>query len=433
VAQAHEPTIRVETVTLPAPPAGVQSSALLAAVALLTLGNGLLSTLVGVRGGLEGMAQATVGAVMSAFFAGVVVGSMRTPRLVRAVGHIRAFAALASIASAASLGFVLVVEPVMWIALRAAAGACYAGMVIVVESWLNAATDRARRGRVLATYGVVFYAAWAASQPLLNLAPASGFALFCLVSILFSLALVPITLTRAGVPGVVEADRARLGRLFEISPLGLAGAFTLGVAMSAYWGMAPHVGQTVGFGEATISVFLTATVVGALATQWPLGRLSDHTDRRRVVLAATAVATLAALGLALAVDRAAVVVALAVVLGGAAMPVYSLCVAHVNDQVERGEVVAASSGLILVFGVGSAFGPFTASLVMAALGPRGLFVFMAAVLAAFVVYGLRRLTVSAAPAPETKDSYVAVPHTSHAVLPLHDHGPEAPKGPRAPQ
>ncbi len=424
-------SVQIERVTARVPASGLQSAALLAAVALLTLGNGLSSTVVGVRGGVEGMAQATIGVVMSAFFLGFVAGSIWAPRLVQAVGHIRTFAALASLASAAALGFVLVVEPLAWVLLRAIGGACYAGMVIVVESWLNASTDRAHRGRVLALYGVVFYGAWAASQQLLNLAPASGFALFCLVSILLSLALVPITLTRADVPGVVEADRAPLRRLFQISPLGLAGAFTLGVAMSAYWGMAPSFGQAVGMSEATISLFLTATLVGALAAQWPLGRLSDRTDRRRVVLAATLLAGLAAAGLAAAVDRPAAFVALAVVLGGAAMPLYSLCVAHVNDQIDQREVVAAASALILVYGVGSAIGPFAASVVMGLLGPRGLFAFMAAVLAVFLGYGLHRLVVAAAPAE--KDTYVSVPQTSHAVLPLHEHSPDATAGRRAPQ
>jgi MFS family permease len=412
---------QVTTVELRAP-GRTQSSALLAAVALLTLGNGLLSTVVGVRGGLEGMTETTIGLVMSAFFAGFVAGSIWAPGLVQTVGHIRTFAALASITSAASLGFVLVVEPLFWVVLRAVAGACYAGMVIVVESWLNASTDRARRGRVLAAYGVVFYGAWAASQPLLNLAPASGFALFCLVS-----------LTRAGVPGVVEADRARLARLFEISPLGLAGAFAIGVAMSAYWGMAPSFGQAVGMSEATISLFLTTTLLGALAAQWPLGWLSDRTDRRRVVVAATVSAGLAAVGLALVVDRAWAFIGLAVVLGGAAMPIYALCVAHVNDQIAPREVVAASSALILVYGVGSALGPFGASLVMDAVGPRGLFVFMAVALGAFALYAARRLVVSPPPAPEAKDSWVSVPQTSHAVLPLHEHSPEATAGRRAPQ
>jgi MFS family permease len=423
---------QVATVELRAP-GRAQSSALLVAVALLTLGNGLLSTVVGVRGGLEGMAQATIGVVMSAFFAGFVAGSIWAPGLVQTVGHIRTFAALASIASAASLGFVLLVEPVFWVVLRAVAGACYAGMVIVVESWLNASADRARRGRVLAAYGVIFYGAWAASQPLLNLAPASGFALFCLVSILLSLALVPITLTRAGVPGVVEADRARLARLFEISPLGLAGAFALGVAMSAYWGMAPSFGQAVGMSEATISLFLTTTLLGALAAQWPLGWLSDRTDRRRVIVAATVSAGLVAVGLALVVDHAWAFIGLAVLLGGAAMPIYALCVAHVNDQIETREVVAASSALILVYGVGSAIGPFGASLVMDAVGPRGLFVFMAAALGAFALYAARRLVVSPPPPPEAKESWVSVPQTSHAVLPLHEHSPEATAGRRAPQ
>lgn len=209
-----------ETSTSPAARRGglVQIWALLAGTAFLVLGNGLQGTLIGVRAGIEGMDEVTIGVVMSAYFVGFVAGSMYVPKLVHGVGHIRTFAALASIDSAVALAFAIFVSPAAWIALRAVHGACYAGLIIVVESWLNAAAERHDRGRLLAVYSIVLYAAWAGGQPLIDVAPATGFLLFCLVSICMSLALVPITLTRADVPGVVDATRFNLKRLWSVSP-----------------------------------------------------------------------------------------------------------------------------------------------------------------------------------------------------------------------
>ena len=413
---------------------GLKVTALLVGVALLVLANGLQATLVGVRGGQEGMVEEIIGLVMSAYFVGFALASIYVPKIIQMVGHIRTFAALASISSAAALGFAIFVGVVPWVILRAVGGACYAGMVIVAESWLNAGTTRSRRGRVLALYGLVYYAAWAGSQPLLNVAPVGGFVLFALVSILFSLALVPITLTRAGVPGVVEADRAHLKRLYAISPLGLVGAFALGFAVSAFWGMGPTFGQQIGLSETEISLFLMLALVGALILQWPLGWLSDVVDRRWVVILACAAATVCALGLALAWELEPLLLyPLVLLTGGFAMPVYSLCVAHVNDQIESGEVVSAASGLILVYGLGSAAGPFAASLLMGQTGPGGLFLFMAGVLGSFALYGIWRTGVSVAPARARKESYVSVPQTSHAVLPLHKHSSRQTHGRRAPR
>ncbi|WP_306120894.1 MULTISPECIES: MFS transporter [unclassified Roseitalea] len=412
----------------------LQGLALLLAVALLVLGNGLQATIVGVRGGLEAMSQEIIGLIMSAYFVGFVLGSVYIPGLIQQVGHVRTFAALASIASAAALGFVIFVGPFPWVMLRAVTGACFAGMVIVTESWLNAGTTRDRRGRVLAVYSLVFYAAWAGGQPLLNVAPVDGFVLFALVSVLFSLALVPITLTRTGVPGVVEADRADLKRLHQISPLGLIGAFALGLSVGAFWGMAPTFGQRIGLTEAEISIFLMLPLIGALLLQWPLGWVSDLVDRRWIILGACSAAAVCASGLMLTWDvRPFPFYLLVLLLGGFAMPVYSLCVAHVNDQIDTGEVVAAASGLILVYGLGSALGPFAASVVMGQFGPAGLFAFMSAILGLFAIYGLWRIGVSAAPDKGRKESYVSVPQTSHAVLPLHKHSPQRTPGKRAPR
>ena len=246
-------------------------SALLSGVAILVLGNGLQGTLLGVRAGIEGMAAETIGLIMSAYFVGFAVACFVVPPLVERVGHIRTFAALASIASAVALAHAIFVTAGVWILLRIAQGACYAGLIMVIESWLNASTSRRHRGRVLATYSVVLYAAWALSQPMLSVAPPSDFVLFCIVSICLSLALVPITLMGSGGPGFVTASRTGLRRLYQISPLGLVGALAVGAVTGALLGMGPTFAQNNGLSDFGISAFMGLTIGGALALQWPLG------------------------------------------------------------------------------------------------------------------------------------------------------------------
>lgn len=272
IAPASPPRLRVGPV-----------SALLFGIGLLVLGNGLQGTLLGVRAGLEGFRQETIGLMMSAYFAGYVAGSIWCPRLIDQAGHIRVFAALASIASAATLTHALTIEPTSWTFLRALNGACYAGLGIVTESWLNGHAAPGRRGQLLAIYGVVTMGAWAASQLLLNLADPAGFVLFCLVSVLLSLALVPIALTRAAVPVTADQSRVSLKKLYTISPLGFAGCLLTGLAMSAFWGMGPTFAQQIGLNNIHLSLFMAAPIVGAVVLQWPLGWVSDQIDRRGVI------------------------------------------------------------------------------------------------------------------------------------------------------
>ncbi|RKF13532.1 MFS transporter [Roseovarius spongiae] len=415
--------------------ARIRYLSLLASVAFLVLGNGLQQTLIGLRAGVESYAEETVGVMMSAYFVGFVLASVHAPRVIQQVGHIRAFAAFASAASAVALCFALFVSPAVWILLRVMQGACYAGMIIVVESWLNASAEPSWRGRVLAIYSIVMYAAWAVSQPMVGLAPVSGFALFAVVSICLSLALVPITLSRAGDPGVVLATRVGIRRLLAISPMALTGAFVMGMAVGAFFGMGPVASQQSGFSDARTGMILSAALVGALVFQWPLGWLSDLMDRRLIIFGSSVAGLVVSLLFAgqLGAESEFSVILLAFLLGGTLMPLYSICLAEVNDRIEESELIAAASAFVLVYGVGSAVGPFSASLVMGQVGPAGLFLFIAMVLGLFAGFDALRIRQREKTNARAKQSYVATPSTSHAVLPLHEHGPDRAEDEAAPR
>ncbi len=397
--------------------------ALLFSSVVLVLGNGLQGTLLGVRAGIEGMPEKNIGFMMSAYFMGYLFGSLYSPRLIARVGHIRTFAAFASLVSAVSLAHVLVIGPISWTILRAIHGACYAGLVLVIESWLNGNTESEYRGRVLAIYGVVVMAAWTASQSLLSIADPSGFELFCLVSILLSFALVPVTLANVTTPSVIETKRTGIRQLYQISPIGVVGVFSVGFTFSAFSGLGPTFAQAIGLGREGISAFMGVTLSGALALQWPIGWLSDKIDRRWVIIVGSGLTAVVAFALVLSTNQALVGLStLAFLFGGLSIPIYSLCIAHTNDLISERQLLPAASTLLLVFGAGSVLGPLLAGYGMNHFGPGALFAVISIIEAAFIPFGLYYVRVRP-PVPEAaKEKYVYVPRTTHVILRMDERG-----------
>lgn len=369
-------------------------SALLSGFAALQMGNALQGTLLSVRGGLEGFSPTSIGLVMSGLFGGMAVGSFFAPPLIERAGHTRAFAALASIASAAALVHLLVIEPWTWIAVRTLTGFCFAGLIIIVESWLNGSTDSRHRGRLLAVYSMVGLAAGAVGQLLLSTASPGGYELFVLISIILSLSLVPVMVSKATAP-LPEARQQRpsVVQLYRTSAFGCVGALFTGMTIGGFFGLAPLFTQRIGFDRDEIALAMSAATLGALALQWPLGWLSDVVNRRMVVISMTGCAAVICL-VAAQLGEPAIGLALGVffALGGILLPSHSLLVAHINDHAGGGELVQTSGGLVLVNGTGAALGPVLGGLALESLGTGGLFYFLALAQAAIALFGLYRLT-----------------------------------------
>lgn len=369
-------------------------SPLLLATAILITGNGLQQTLLPVRANLEEFGELAIGLLGSSYYVGFVVGCVLCGRIVQRVGHIRAFAALASIAGAVVLVHALAVEPTLWIALHGLTGFCFAGLYLVIESWLNDKASNDDRGLVMGAYTMIILFVTVVGQMALTLDDPARFPLFAVASMLISLAIVPLALASAPQPATVAQARLRPAKLYAISPIGIVGVFLAGCASGAFWSLAPSYAMADGGDSDDVAVFMSIAVLGGALAQWPVGRLSDRTDRRFVAVGACAVAAAGGVGLAaLGFQRSPEVAALAALVGASAMPLYAICAAHAFDLVERGDFVEMSSGLLLANGIGGAAGPVAASLVMAAIGPEGLFVSTAMAhlaLAAFVLWRLRR-------------------------------------------
>ena len=333
--------------------------ALLTGTAILLLGGGLYGTLLAIRAGVEGYSAGTVGLIMSAYYAGFVLGCLRCPRLIERVGHIRTYAALTAVASAASLAHAIILEPVAWAVLRGVAGFCFAGLYMVIESWLNEKVEKQARGRVFAVYMMVNLGALGIGQLLLLTTSSQDFVLFCAVSILISLAAVPLSLTRVAAPTIEGRDRLSLSRMWRISPLGLITCFGVGLAQGVFWSLTPVFTLSSGLSENGTAIFMTTAVFGGLLLQWPIGWLSDRYDRRGVLCAVVLVTAVLAAGVVATGARTHTegLFVLAAFYGGTSFTIYSLAVAHANDHGSSTGIVALSASLLLVYAIGATAGP----------------------------------------------------------------------------
>lgn len=392
-------------------------SLLLFSQILLLTGHGMQLTLLPLRAQLEGFTLTQIGLTGTAYFVGFTAGCIFTPMVARRAGHIRTFAVLASLASAFILVFPLWPEFWPWLVLRCGAGWCIAGLYTLMESWLNERASNTNRGTVMAVYTLINMTMIMVGQLLINLADISGAVLFAVASILFSAALVPVALS-TDAPAPIRSVRIRLGALWNISHVACIGSVLAGMATGAFWGLGPVYASASGLDTFQITLFIAAAVAGGAVSQLPLGRLSDHFDRRLIVMGAAAAAGAVALLLAALPSLPSTpLIALSFLFGAFVMPLYALSVAHANDRAGPQDFIVIGSGVLMLFGMGSALGAPLAGLVMEPLGNRGLFAFVAAVLALLVIGVLRRRRSRAAPAQqEAEQPFVAV--SDFAPLPL---------------
>jgi len=367
---------------------------LLMSYGLLLLANGAFGTLLGVRSQIEGFSTGIVGLIMAAYFLGLLQGALRAGNVVAAVGHIRAFAAFASVMSVTALLHVIVVDPIAWCVLRFASGFCMAGMIIVTESWLNARSTNRTRGQVMAMYMITNYFAAGCGQFLITVADPAEFQLFSIASIIFSLALVPVLLTRATAPNPPKRAPLHLRELWRTSPLGLVGSFCAGLVNASFYSLGPVFALGLGFSISGTSIFMASVVFGGLLLQYPVGRLSDRMDRRTVLTMVAMATSVACIGIVVASEGDLRFIYIAgAAYGGLSFTVYSLCAANANDFAAPDKLVQTASGLLTAYGFGAFLGPIVAAAFMGYLGPEGLFVMSALVsgfLGMFAVFRMRR-------------------------------------------
>lgn len=390
---------------------------LLLAIFILMLGAGFLTTLVSVRLQASGTEPLVIGLIATSYFGGLAAGAIRIGRLVERIGHIRTFAVVVSLLSVSTLAYSLAERPLLWAALRFVDGCCVAGVYVCLESWLNDRAEGPSRGTILAGYMIALYLGQGIGQQLLNVAGATSATPFVLASLLISLAVLPVALTRMSGPTLPNNMSLSIRRLYSLSPLAIVGVALTGVVLGAFYGLGPVYAGDLGLSVSATAGFMTIVILGGVALQWPLGRLSDRFDRRTVIIATVAGAAISACALSLTAP-VGIGLVLGGLFGGTSFALYPLCVAHANDQLAPTQRVSATGGLVLVYSLGAASGPLLVSSVMTVTGPQALFQVIAVLAACVLGFGMWRRRVGDVVPAEMQQAYQPLPRTTPFVTGL---------------
>ncbi|MGU9961843.1 MAG: MFS transporter [Candidatus Puniceispirillales bacterium WSBS_2018_MAG_OTU23] len=380
---------------------------------LFMAGNGLQGALLGNRADALSFGDIITGIIMSGYFAGFMLGSLLIPRMVVKVGHVRVFGALAGLASSSILAHAVFEYSSVWILMRLITGFAYSGMYIIAESWINDKASNDTRGSLLSVYMIVTMMGLILGLMLLSVGDPTSTDLFLIVSVLVSVAVIPILMTAAKAPEIQETESVSLYRAFRTSPLAVSGMLMHGVSSAVLFGMGAFYATKLGFGLFEISLFMSASMLGALLLQYPLGKLSDIIDRRTVILGVQILAVLAAgLGyFAESLSFYAILIASAFY-GGVHTPLYSLYIAHANDYLNPNQIIGVSSKLVMINGFGAIFGAPIVGYMMGIFGTSAFYPTMAGMhllMTGIVIYRMfvRESTPNLAQSP-----FVAIPARS---------------------
>ena len=391
------------------------SWALFTGFGIIIISHGFQGNLLGIRSVLENFNFIATGTMMSGYFIGFFVGATMVPKLVSKVGHIRVFAAFASMASLSSLVHVVFVDPYVWILARFLTGFSMIGIFIIVESWLNDRANNKTRGKVLSLYMLITYIGMALGNLLLNISDPKNYEPFILISLLFSIALVPILLTKRKPPKFKKTSSIKIKELFKISPFGSFSMFCTGFIFAPIFTLLSVYAITMKLSIFETSLLLVGVMLAGALFQWPIGSLSDKYDRRLIIIGSSLAATFFAISaifvsgagaslsnlflettvsfnyFSTAMDKTKIFLFI-ILLAGVTLPLFSLNLALVNDYIPKEKFVAAGGGLNIIFGLGAMAGPIICSVLMRLLGPNGFFVHLIIFLFAIVIFGFYRLS-----------------------------------------
>jgi MFS family permease len=360
-------------------------------LSLIGLAVGVQGSLLGYRAELEGFSDGLIGLVMSAYFAGFLAGSLLAPKLILQVGHIRTFGAVTALASVTILIHASFVEPWTWAGMRLLTGFAFSSIYVVAESWLNQAANNRNRGQLLSVYMVILLAGTSAGQFMLNLADPAGFALFILISIMVSFAAIPILMTVLPTPPLEETERVSVAHLWRRAPMGVIGIVLVQWCTSVVFGMGAVYGAKMGMSVREVSWFMGSLMAGGMVLQWPLGKLSDHMDRRWVMGVASICAVVAALFAGEQTQAGWWLYGYAFLFGGFCLSQYSLVVALTHDHLRPAEIIPASGTIVMLSGWVSITGPLMVAYGLGSFGLHSFFPMMAGVLLLMAVISIWRV------------------------------------------
>ena len=406
-------------------------SALLVSFAILSIGHGLQNTVIALRASVENYPNWIIGLMTSFYFLGFVFGAHYSSKAISEVGHMRTFAALASLAPSISLLHVLAENEVLWIAYRFIYGFCVASLYLVIESWLNSLSNTKNRAQILSIYMIISFLFVSIGQSLVGLAKPTEFTLFAVSSILISLALVPLSLSKTKQPEISSVKSFGIRKLFSVSPLATVGSFSTGLTIGAFWGLGIIFFLKAGMPVSHAGFALSISYLGGLALQYPIGYLSDIFDRRLTIMITLLLSSISCFVIIYFVsgfnNLNLFTATLCFSLGAFTHTSYSLFIALANDFLKPSETVKATGGLISIFAIGAIIGPILSSIFMQIFNNIGFIIFIGIVNLILASFALYQYLLGKNIPEATSESFVSMPRTTAAIVELDPRGNESPK------
>ncbi len=387
---------------------------LLVAMAILLVGHGLQLTLLPVHAAAQGWTDTAIGLSASAYYLGFVAGCFLVPTVVSAVAHIRTFMVMGAVATISLLAAGLFVWLPAWMGLRFATGFAFAGLYMVIESWLAEASPPNKRGTVLGVYAAICLLGMSGGQALFALVSPDGKELFMIGAAILCAGIIPIGLTRVASPPPPPAIRLSLASLRSVSVVASVAAITGGLITGAFWALGPVVGKAAGLNAAGVGMFMSAGIIGGAVFQVPVGLLSDRIDRRVVIGGVMAAGGLAAgVGWAFAGVSELVLYGAIFMIGATALPLYALGIAHAADS-SKLPLVELSGSILVMHSAGSLTGPIVVAALMDHLGKASFFAFMTVTLLLAAAWTFYRWAAVERRRERRHHAYM-LPHTTQAV------------------
>jgi MFS family permease len=390
-------------------------------VSMIVLAYGFQGSLLGVRAVQEKFSLTSIGFMMSGYFVGYFLGAKYITTIISRVGHIRAFAAFASIASAAILAHSIFVNPLTWFFLRLFTGVSMVSIYTITESWLNDRSSNKNRGSVLSLYMLIIYASMGIGMFLLNFSSPQNFEPFILISLLMSMALIPILMSKRKAPTFKKIQGMSLKELYETSPLGVFGAFNYGLVQAALFTMLAVYAASMNFSIFEISIVTFLLSISGAISQWPIGKLSDMFDRRLVLIYSTFAAAFFGLCAIFSAGQMYLPDGLAsskfwfyifvILFAVVSLPMFAIILAYTNDYIPKEKFVVAGAGLQTAFGLGAMSGPFLCSMLMSFVGPNGFWMFLIFFHTVIGLFGVYRMRVRKRVEENPDSSFTPMPES----------------------
>jgi MFS family permease len=362
-------------------------SAPLLSLILMMLGSGFFNTFTSLRLEIAGYSTETIGIATSALYVGILVGSLHLTPWISKVGHVRALIVFTSIATLLTIFQSFWIDALYWILIRFGLGVCMAGIFIVIESWLLLESPLNMRGRILSVYLAVFYGALSSGQFLINLTSIQTSYPFWITAFLFILSLLPVLAHKDKGPKPFSTEKCTLTQLFKMSPVGFLGGIISGMLLAAVYGLVPVYAKEIGMDISQIGTLMAIIIFGGLCLQWPLGVLADQTNRKSVLSISAWMASFFAIAIAFIPYSFTLFLCLSWFFGGFSFTIYPLSMAFCCEKISQNQIVSATAGFVLAYGLGAIVGPLLAPLAMTLFGLSGLFYFLAAITAMLGISG----------------------------------------------